>query len=191
MRFRMLLESKGDTSSKVINSLRITPKVDECIKKRLIMKKDPLCGGSFFVLIFCCLWTTTQSSSNIYDRFCVRNFGCDTDFQDMALGVPTPQKCQELCDLNAECQYFTWWSSGMFKNICMHHTSCEKLDFKCRYCHAGPRSSGCPLRRRNNNGSSTNRRRARNSHHMSSNAAARRQTRDRPRDRATAVSRNF
>ena len=21
------------------------------------------------------------------DRFCVRNFGCDTDFQDMALGV--------------------------------------------------------------------------------------------------------
>ena len=87
MRFRMLLESKGDTSSKVINSCRITPKVDECIKKRLIMKKDPLCGGSFFVLIFCCLWTTTQSSSNIYDRFCVRNFGCDTDFQDMALGV--------------------------------------------------------------------------------------------------------
>ena len=32
------------------------------------------------------------------DRFCVRNFGCDTDFQDMALGV----------SLFLQLQSFTW-----------------------------------------------------------------------------------
>jgi len=84
------------------------------------------------------------------DRFCVRNFGCDTDFQDMALGVVTARQCQSLCDANEECQYFTWWSDGMFKHICMHHASCTRLDFKCQHCHAGPRSSGCPSRRRRN-----------------------------------------
>ena len=64
--------------------------------------------------------------------------------------VVTARQCQSLCDANEECQYFTWWSDGMFKHICMHHASCTRLDFKCQHCHAGPRSSGCPLRRRRN-----------------------------------------
>ena len=28
-----------------------------------------------------------SQGSTVYDRFCVRNLGCDTDFQDMILGV--------------------------------------------------------------------------------------------------------
>ena len=28
-----------------------------------------------------------QGNAIVYDRFCVRNLGCDTDFQDMILGV--------------------------------------------------------------------------------------------------------
>ena len=30
---------------------------------------------------------TFHPEDNHPDRFCVRNFGCDTEFQDMALGV--------------------------------------------------------------------------------------------------------
>ena len=29
----------------------------------------------------------SEGNSIVYDRFCVRNLGCDTDFQDMILGV--------------------------------------------------------------------------------------------------------
>ena len=63
--------------------------------------------------------------------------------------VPSARLCQLWCDQNEECQYFTWWSEGMFQNICFHHKECTKLDFECVNCHAGPRSSGCPRRRNN------------------------------------------
>lgn len=101
-----------------------------------------------YVITLVVFSTAFAYATHHQDRFCVRNFGCDTDFQDMALGVTSARQCQSLCDANDECQYFTWWSDGIFKHICMHHASCTRLDFKCQHCHAGPRSSGCPLRRR-------------------------------------------
>ena len=40
-----------------------------------------------FLLAFACYFIHLSQGSSVYDRFCVRNLGCDTDFQDMILGV--------------------------------------------------------------------------------------------------------
>ena len=84
-----------------------------------------------------------------HNRFESTNCGKFLENTSLLFQVPSARLCQLWCDQNEECQYFTWWSEGMFQNICFHHKECTKLDFECVNCHAGPRSSGCPRRRNN------------------------------------------
>eukprot|EP00093_Oithona_nana_P003220 03220.XXX_125292_124587_1 [CDS] Oithona nana genome sequencing. len=98
----------------------------------------------YFVLLISIIYLS--ESSVIYDQVCIRNIGCDTELQDMIFGVPSARVCQALCDQNPECQYFTWWSQGIFEHICMQHQNCSKLDYHCLNCYAGPRTSGCRSR---------------------------------------------
>ena len=110
---------------------------------------------------------TQASAIFLYDRFCIRNVGCETEFQDIVFGVraiknlgkksfivhdlrclifkvSNGRECQGWCDSNADCNYFTWFSDGMFGNVCFHHKECTQIDFICKDCYAGPRSSNYP-----------------------------------------------
>lgn len=51
-----------------------------------------------FLLVLGCI---TVASCTVYDRFCVRNIGCETDFQDMALGVVKQSLFEKLFFFNS------------------------------------------------------------------------------------------
>ena len=44
-------------------------------------------GSTSTIVDFPTITATTSSNEFLYYRFCIRNFGCDTDFRDMVQGV--------------------------------------------------------------------------------------------------------
>ena len=56
-------------------------------------------------LAACYFFIHLSHGSSVYDRFCVRNLGCDTDFQDMILGVSLKITEKVLFNIASEVSY--------------------------------------------------------------------------------------
>lgn len=78
-----------------------------------------------------------------HDHQCVRNIGCEGEFTDVIMGVQSARTCQIMCDEDPTCNYFTWFSAGIFQYFCFRFPQCGMIDFDCLFCYSGPQSHGC------------------------------------------------